>query len=738
MRGRHLLALTQAAAIAATGLAATAVLATPKASASTACSGPVLSATTATVTCNFTGSSQTWTVPTGITSATFDAYGAQGGSFGSAGGNGAQVTMTLTTNPGDTYDIEVGGAGSDLGGSGSGGYNGGGSGGTGGTLSPGAGGGGASDVRLGGLTLADRILAAGGGGGAANWGGGGGGGYPTGGAGSNAPFGGSGGGGGTQAAGGGAGGNEGCCGTSASTAGALGVGGNGGGANSGTPGGGGGGGYYGGGGGGDNAGGGGGSSLAPLGASVSSAVRSGDGVVIITYTLRTSTVSVTCTPTSEPVGGTTTCTATVSDTGGGTPLSPGGTVSFNTDSSGNFTTPSCTLVTATASTSTCTDDYTPSAVGSGTHTISVTYSGDASNAPASSSGAGNQALTVTQANTTTGVAADNNPAVVGQLVTYTATLTIPAGGVAATGTYAFTDNTVTIPGCGSAPIFGTTATCSTTYTAAGTHTIVATYSGDVNYITSNGSMSETIDKAATTTTLSSSAGSAVTGQAITLTAQVTATLPGTGTPTGTVTFSDGGTAIAACSAQPVDGTGMATCTTGLPTAGSHNLTATYNGDGGYASSTSAPVTVTVTKANTVTTVTSSLPISMQGQAVTFTVTVKAAAPGGGNPTGTVVLFVDGTAWGSTSLDSTVDSRALLTTAALPLGTHAITASYGGDANYNGSVTASPTGQAVIPTIPAPTTGVTRGAATTSLAIDLLVIGTVLLALAAARRRYQIG
>jgi hypothetical protein len=263
----------------------------------------------ATTTCTFiyqtpNGASEAWVVPAGVNSATFDVYGAAGGmnDLGFVGGSlGGEVSFTLPVSAGDPYQLVVGGAGGDIN-SGAAGFNGGGAGGAGGTVgsSPGGGGGGGSDVRAGACAatltcgLADRIIVAGGGGGSVHgffdesfrflgWGGGGG--YPNGGAGGAIESGASGAG-GTQSDGGDRG--LGVSGGGDGTKGALGLGGGGGaGANApGDGGGGGGGGYYGGGGGGGGgfgSGGGGGSSFAPLGATFTNGVRSGDGLITVTF-----------------------------------------------------------------------------------------------------------------------------------------------------------------------------------------------------------------------------------------------------------------------------------------------------------------------------------------------------------------------------------------------------------------------------------------------------------------------
>jgi hypothetical protein len=245
---------------------------------------------------NFTGNAQHWTVPEGVTQATFDVYGAQGGNEPSSrvGGRGGKASATIAVTPGERLQVNVGGRGSDgvAGNSagGAGGFNGGAAGGSG--FPSGGGGGGASDVRSGAFGLANRIIVGGGGGGAgggdcASCGAiGGSGGGVTGGGGETV-FGstsGGGGGGGTDSKGG-----DGGVGNPSSWNGVTGDSGTGGsGGSGGSGGGGGGGGYYGGGGGGAGSlaggGGGGGSGFGPSGVVFQSGVRSGNGLVTITYT----------------------------------------------------------------------------------------------------------------------------------------------------------------------------------------------------------------------------------------------------------------------------------------------------------------------------------------------------------------------------------------------------------------------------------------------------------------------
>jgi hypothetical protein len=249
-----------------------------------------------TMTFNYTGSMQTWTVPSCVTQIQFDVSGAKGGNGklpeGGIGGNGGRVTGTLSVTPGQVLHIYVGG----MGGNGvqsqasAGGFNGGGSVPSGGSQ-VGGGGGGASDIRTIGNTLSDRIVVAGGGGGALCANGGAGGGLIGGNASTANQCGGqsnAAGKGGTQVAGG-AGGIYGCCNCQDGNAGSFGIGGVGllnGVCNGSWTSGGGGGGWYGGGSGTTaNAGGAGSSYTAPSVTNVQhqQGVNTGDGSVVFVY-----------------------------------------------------------------------------------------------------------------------------------------------------------------------------------------------------------------------------------------------------------------------------------------------------------------------------------------------------------------------------------------------------------------------------------------------------------------------
>ena len=125
----------------------------------------------ASVTYNYVapGGLQTFTVPAGVTSVSFDVAGGSGGrdnySTPAIPGKGGRVQGTLAVNPGNVLNIFVGGKGGDGTATGAvGGYNGGANAMFYSFASGGAGGG-ASDIRLGGTGLGNRVVVAGGAGG---------------------------------------------------------------------------------------------------------------------------------------------------------------------------------------------------------------------------------------------------------------------------------------------------------------------------------------------------------------------------------------------------------------------------------------------------------------------------------------------------------------------------------------------------------------------------------------------
>ena len=141
--------------------------------------------------------------------------------------------------------------------------------------------------------------------------------------------------------------------------------------------------------------------------------------------------------------------------------------------------------------------------------------------------------------------------------------TIPAS-LSVTYLYAGTDGTTYGPS-------------STPPTAAGSYTVVATVN-DANYA---GSATGTlvISKLVSAVSLTSSANPALETSSVTFTATVSSV---TGTPTGTVSFFDGGTLLGSGTVS----SGAASYSTSALVTGTHAITAAYAGDADYAASTS--------------------------------------------------------------------------------------------------------------------------------------------------------
>jgi hypothetical protein len=378
-----------------------------------------------------------------------------------------------------------------------------------------------------------------------------------------------------------------------------------------------------------------------------------------------SQTSVASSPNASVFGQTVTFTATVSPVPA-TAGTPTGTVQFVVDGS-NFGSP-IPLSSGFAS-------VTTSVLSVGTHTVSAIYSGSSAFAASSGSLAGGQ--TVNQDGTATALVSSPNPSVFSQTMTFTATVSpaAPGSGVA-TGTITFTDGATTL---GTVSLSGGVASLTTSVLAVGNHAISASYSGDGNFTASGSNVvNQTVNQDGTTTVLTSSPNPSAHGQAVTFTAAVMANSPGSGIPTGTVTFKANKT----LGTFALDGTGHATLTLSNLTPGSTTMTAVYNGSTSFLTSIGSTVqSVTGGKKSTTTSLVSSLNPSHSGEVVTFTATVTPVPAGSGPPTGTVTFFDGSATLGTGSLSG---GSAAFTTSGLTVGNHPIVARYNGDANFNAS------------------------------------------------------
>ena len=292
-----------------------------------------------------------------------------------------------------------------------------------------------------------------------------------------------------------------------------------------------------------------------------------NGVLI--QTVQSASTQMTLTASANPAtyGKAVSFTATITSNGGVAT----GNVSFTVDGSVLGT----VLLNASGAATLTTSSLTP-----GTHTVVANYAGDGKASAASSTPLQESVLEMTAVALTTSA----NPAQTLMPVTLTAVVSNAGVGVA-TGLVTWSDGSVQL---GTMPLDTTgKAALLLPQLSAGTHNIVASYAGDADDAAANSAMLvETVNLQATTTTMTSAPNDPANVQSVLLIAVVHAA--GTVLPTGTMTFSEGTQVLGSA---PVDATGVATLSV-VVQQGTNNITATYSGDGNFASSVSQVTSVT--------------------------------------------------------------------------------------------------------------------------------------------------
>jgi hypothetical protein len=410
------------------------------------------------------------------------------------------------------------------------------------------------------------------------------------------------------------------------------------------------------------------------------------------------TLALTASPTGPITVGTTVTFTAQLGSAAFSPVAPTGTVTFKANGNpitcGGGTSPTVNA----AGTAKCQT----SALVAPADIITATYPGDGNfNAVGPIQIA--ESVGTTAANT---VLASSNPSPdVNQSVTFTATVSAPSGTVVPTGSVTFTSGSTTGPQlCAPVPLTvgstNSTAICNFSFTSvtAGT-TIFANYSGDTNFSSGTAATrTEVVAITSTGTGLSSVPSSSTVNQQVAFTAVVTPTFAGTAVPTGTVTFTNNGTALT-CSPSPSPvtvatsaGVTSAVCNVTFLSTNSNSVVARYNGDTNF--STSFKTTPqTVNASATTTTVVPSPTPSVVNQSVTFIATVTPASPGSTNPTGSVAFSYtlnSGVTAVSMCASAPVSTTGGVTTAVCTLaltssGNYHVTALYSsGDANFTTS------------------------------------------------------
>lgn len=192
--------------------------------------------------------------------------------------------------------------------------------------------------------------------------------------------------------------------------------------------------------------------------------------------------------------------------------------------------------------------------------------------------------TKTTAKTTTTLTSSPNPSTYGQAVVFTATVSSALGAPPDGEPVSFMKGQTVL---GTGTLSGGSASFMTSALKVGTNSIAAVYAGDSNFTGSKSkAVKQVVEKATTTTSLTSSLNPSQVGQSVTFTATVTPQF--SGTVTGKVTFYDGATKLKIVTLSG----GVAEFTTSKLTAGAHTITATYKGNTDFGgSSTSLTQTV---------------------------------------------------------------------------------------------------------------------------------------------------
>ncbi|MGO9821610.1 MAG: invasin domain 3-containing protein [Solirubrobacteraceae bacterium] len=385
------------------------------------------------------------------------------------------------------------------------------------------------------------------------------------------------------------------------------------------------------------------------------------------------TVTVALNPTSIIANGTTTTTATATVKDAQGHLLPTETVTFTSSDTGD-------KFSATTN------------AGSGTYTATITSSttvGTPTITATDGTVSGTATLTQTAGSAAT-VQVAASPAVI--LANGTSTATVTATVEDAQG-HLLTGQSVSFKSTDSGEFFGQVSDNGNgTYTVqvrssttVGSATITATDSTASPAISGQGTLGQAAGPS--TTSLVASSSTLVTNQSLTLFATVNG---GPGAPSGGITFNDGGVPIANCVTEPITPSNPgATCQTSFAAATSpEQLTAVFIPNSkSTAPGSSGAITVTVTPDSTSVSLQASTTVNL-GQSTTFTATVAPPASRSGpvEPSGSVEFFDAGKPIPSCLNQALVSLSATCTLTYSALGTHSITALYGGDSNFTGSTT----------------------------------------------------
>ena len=386
--------------------------------------------------------------------------------------------------------------------------------------------------------------------------------------------------------------------------------------------------------------------------------KAGSGTTPQTVVGTATTTTVVSAPSPSSVNQLVAFTATIKPAVTGT-TNPGGTVAFTYVLNGGTAVTLCASAgvntVAGVTTSKCTDPL----PATGSYVVTATYSGDTN----FGSSFNNVTQTVNQTNLTLAVTPSLASPFVNQPLSFTATITLAVpGSTEPTGTVAFIDtSTVPVtPLCTKTISSGAVDSCASVFSTAGTHSIVATYSGDSNYSAATSPVLPLPVAQAPTTLALTQLPPIVATAPVAFTATVTTNFTGTAKFTGAVSFSSSdGTlqATASCQAVPIAATtGTAVCNAQFPATialgqSLQTISATYSSDNNFATSTGS-ITQTVQNFSIANAVTSTLSPTATTGPVTLTqgystATSSATGTDPFNPTAVALVVTSSGAFGDT-------------------------------------------------------------------------------------------
>ena len=303
-----------------------------------------------------------------------------------------------------------------------------------------------------------------------------------------------------------------------------------------------------------------------------------------------------------------------------------------------------------------------SVVRAGAYTFRVTYK----------EGDGNDVALIAAGESNTTISQSKNATKFGEPLTITAVVTSPYG--APSGSVTFLDGDALV---GGGVLQGGSVTIAVSLLPAGTHRLIARYSGTGIFLDStSGVIAHEVARGSTNTSVSMMQSAASYGEPALVTATVRSVAPDSGVPTGSVSFQLDGSSIG--TAPLVNG--VANFTAELIPAGNHELTAQYVGDANFDGSSSALLSLGVGKASVAITLRDALNPTGAGADAVFAITVTAAA----HPNVPAVGILTALEGSSTLIRSQplVGGQTTLAIPGLAPGEHHITFFYSGDSNFD--------------------------------------------------------